>query len=78
MSLALNASPIDVAILQENGLPLEDEQGNIIYGDIGNNSVIGAKGQVFYKFNRRDHEVTYSDNATVLKVTITGDQTSKF
>ncbi|KKL17455.1 hypothetical protein LCGC14_2485370, partial [marine sediment metagenome] len=37
---------------------------------------IGAKGQIFYGFERKDFEVTWSDNATVLKATITGDVTS--
>ncbi|KKK72586.1 hypothetical protein LCGC14_2902400, partial [marine sediment metagenome] len=37
---------------------------------------IGAKGQIFYGFERKDFEVTWSDNVTVLKATIAGDQTA--
>lgn len=62
-------------LLKEDGSNLLKEDGTAILLETGV-SVIGAKGQVFYEFSRKDFAVTYSDNATVLKVTITGDQTS--
>ncbi|KKM79395.1 hypothetical protein LCGC14_1350360 [marine sediment metagenome] len=77
MALTLSVNPFDSALLTEAGDKIQAENLEFIVVNSGY-ATIGAKGQVFYEFKRRDFEVTWSDNATVLKATITGDVTSSF
>lgn len=69
-----NGSFIDDFLLKEDATAILQENGEEILIETGV-LVVGTKGQVFYEFKREDFPVTWSDNATVLKASIVGDQT---
>ncbi|KKL78296.1 hypothetical protein LCGC14_2026230, partial [marine sediment metagenome] len=57
MALTLSASPYDSALLTQAGDKIQTQDGQFLVINSGY-ATIGAKGQVFYEFKRRDFEVT--------------------
>ncbi len=80
MALTLVNQPvIDLGVLfllKEDATAILLETGSEILLEEDRVQIIGAKGQVFYEFSRKDFDVTWSDNVGTLQASIAGDQTS--